>query len=278
MEPGLAWMERFGGGEFLVGDYSHFVRVAHLRPVPMPGGEMAVREPWRMAFSYALDAQVDSQRIAQFSTYQQRQFVEQMIQREFRSPRTSSAGRLFDAAAAIVGLGDRVSYEGQAASQLEWLAAETSVAGTYPFELVEEYLVKPAAWGDLSACDQYAREVISGSLQIDTRPLVRGLFQDVQAGSSPAVMARRFHSTLVRIISATCCRIRTKTGAAAVVLSGGCFMNALLTSEVSADLIAAGFRVYRHRIVPPNDGGISLGQLAIAAQSPENGYVSGHPG
>jgi hydrogenase maturation protein HypF len=145
--------------------------------------------------------------------------------------------------AALAGVRDRVSYEGQAAVELEWLAAGVAPDGAYPFDLGS------------------ARE----PLVIDTRPLVRAVAEDAGRGVEAALIARRFHSTLVDVIAAVCGRLRRETGIGEVVLSGGVFLNALLTREVSARLGGEGFRVYRHHRVPPNDGGLSLGQLAVAA-------------
>jgi hydrogenase maturation protein HypF len=232
--------EAIWGGEFLVGDYSQFSRAAHFRYVRLPGGDKAIREPWRIAVSHLLDAGCGETSVSGASAGRRRT-VEQMIQRGFNSPLTSSAGRLFDAVAAIAGIRTRVSYEGQAAVQLEWLATDVAEDGAYPFELSADV--------------------------IDTRPLIRAVTRDVWQNVRVELIARRFHSTVVEIIAAVCGRIRSQTQFEAVVLSGGVFMNALLTGEACARLKLGGFRVYRHRLVPPNDGGLSLGQLAIAAKS-----------
>ena len=156
---------------------------------------------------------------------------------------TSSAGRLFDAIASIAGVRDKVSYEGQAAIELEWLASNTSADGSYPFELVNQ----------------------NGTIVIDTRPLIRAAVGNAESGVSPPKIARRLHTTIVEIIKMVCEEIRSTNGHSDVVLSGGVFMNALLTREVNDALCQNGFHVYRHRQAPPNDGGLSLGQLAIAA-------------
>jgi len=233
------------GGEFLVGDYRHFERAAHLRYVGMPGGDRAIHEPWRMALAHLLDAGVGPGPLAARLLPVQLRTVERMLERRFNAPLTSSAGRLFDAVAAIAGVRDHVSYEGQAAVELEWLATEVAADGVYPFAIGV-----PAA---------------GGPLVIDTRPLIRAVAEETAKGTAVASIARRFHSTVVELIAVVCGRMRQATGLGGVVLSGGVFLNALLTSEVSARLARDGFRVYRHRVVPPNDGGLSLGQLAIAA-------------
>lgn len=239
------------GGEFLVGDTLRFTRMTHLRYVRMPGGDRAVREPWRMAVAHLLDAGCDpagvrgawrklpaSDPSTEAGSFRH-ETLEQMIERGFHAPWTSSMGRLFDAVAAIAGVRTHAGFEAQAAMELEWLATGVQRDGAYPFELRPDV--------------------------VDTRPLIRAVVQDVQRQTSEAVVARRFHSTVVEIIAAVCARIRSETKLDAVALSGGVFMNALLQSEASTRLAAEGFRVYRHRRVPPGDGGLCLGQLAIGA-------------
>ena len=238
------------GGEFLVGDYRHYRRAAQLRYVGMPGGDRAIREPWRMAAAHLWDAQVGEwPRTAQYSRAELTT-VQTMLERRLNAPWTSSAGRLFDAVAALAGVRQRVSYEGQAAVELEWLATGVAPAGLYPFELYQPHQPEPA---------------MDTPLVVDTRPLITGVAADARGGMPAALIARRFHSTVVEIIAAVCLRLRSGTGLDAVIPSGGVFLNALLTTEVSARLRAEDFRVYRHRLVPPNDGGLSLGQLAVAA-------------
>jgi hydrogenase maturation protein HypF len=232
------------GGEFLVGDCRQFRRVAHLRYVGLPGGEQAIRQPWRLAVAHLADAGAECPSLAARLNRAEVRLVRQMLEKRVNAPWTSSAGRLFDAVASLAGVRDRVSYEGQAAVELEWLATGVEADGTYPFGL---------APGE--------------PLVVDTRPLIRAVADDVNRGADAARVARRFHTTLVELIATACARIRAATGLAAVALSGGVFLNALLTREVTARLTGAGFRVYRHRQVPPNDGGLSLGQLAVALAS-----------
>jgi hydrogenase maturation protein HypF len=233
------------GGEFLVGDSRDYTRAAHLRPVALPGGERAVREPWRMAVSYLLDAGVPDRLalVAPQATPAALRTVNRMIERGLNAPPCSSMGRLFDAVAALAGLRGRTSFEGQAAMELEWLASEAPADGSYPFEVVG---------GD-------------GALVVDTRPLVRAVAGDCAAGVARATVARRFHDTVVDVIDRVCGRLRAAHGLDTVVLSGGVFQNAILSAGAAARLRAAGFMVYRHREVPPNDGGLALGQLAVAA-------------
>jgi hydrogenase maturation protein HypF len=237
------------GGEFLVGDYRAFRRAAHLRYVGMPGGEKAIREPWRMAVSHMLDADVKLSEMKERVLPTELALVMRMLERGVNTPLTSSAGRLFDAVAAIAGVRDRVSYEGQAAMELEWLAESVTVDGGYPFDLVSF----PA---------EHTPEL---TLVVDTRPLIRAVAEDALKGSSAALIARRFHTTMIELVASVCDRLRASSGVVDVVLSGGVFLNALLTHEVCQRLSSEGFRVYRHRLVPPGDGGLSLGQLAVAA-------------
>jgi hydrogenase maturation protein HypF len=216
----------------------------------MPGGDQAIREPWRMAIAHLADAGRDDGPLADRLPPGARRTVRRMVERRFNTALTSSAGRLFDAVASLAGVRDRASYEGQAAAELEALAAGVTPCGTYPFEITET--------GEEAACPE-------ADFVVDTRPLTRAVADDTGNALEPATIARRFHSTLVELIVAVCRRLRANTGVDAVVLSGGVFMNAVVTSETCGRLRHEGLRVYRHRLVPPNDGGLSLGQLAIAA-------------
>lgn len=235
------------GGEFLTGDYKSFRRGAHFRMVAMPGGDQAIRQPWRMALAHLADAQAEVPALAGRLSPVAIRTVRTMLEKQLNALLTSSVGRLFDAVAALAGVRDCVSYEGQAAMELEWLAAATASDGScYPFDLVH-----PIAGND--------------ALVIDTRPLVESVAADVRQGTPTGHIARRFHTTLVAIIATVCEHIRKASGLSDVVLSGGVFLNALLTQETTTLLERQGFRVYRHRLVPPNDGGLSLGQLAVAA-------------
>lgn len=238
------------GGEFLVGDCAGFRRAAHLRYVPLPGGEQAIREPWRMALAHLNDAGVRCGKFESRFPPEQVRLIETMLDRRINAPLTSSAGRLFDGVASLVGIRDRVSFEGQAAMELEWRATDARMGDAYPFEI---------------APDQHPTSGDKPSLVVDTHPLIRAVVEDVERNAAPDSVARRFHSTLVEMIADVCGRLRDETTLCDVVLSGGVFLNALLTTEVCERLTAAGFRVHRHRLTPPNDGGLSLGQLAVAA-------------
>jgi hydrogenase maturation protein HypF len=237
------------GGEFFTGDYRGFRRAAHLRYVGMPGGEQAIREPWRMAAAYLLDAGENLNVLKEPVSSLTATTLTRMIKNQLQTPLTSSMGRLFDGVASLAGVRQQVNYEGQAAIELEWLASGVADAGCYPFEVL----------------DAPEEDLPTSSLIVDTRLLIRSVVKDVRLGTAAAVIARRFHATVAEIILAVCRRLRADTGLEAVVLSGGVFLNALLTEEVLTLLTRDGFRVFRQRLVPPNDGGLCLGQLAIAA-------------
>ncbi len=249
------------GGEFFAGGYEHFIRAAHLRPVRMPGGEKAVTQPWRMAEAHLADAGLPSLVEPHGVPAARRAAIRQLIQSGFNSPLTTSAGRLFDAAAALIGLRQSVAYEGQAAMELEWLATEVDDRASYPFAID----VKPQRAVVTPSLPVAGFQTPANLLIVDTRPLIVAMANDVQQAAPTDVIACRFHNTLVELISRVCGRIRNATGIESVVLSGGVFQNALLLRGVRQQLAEQDYRVYVHQRVPANDGGLSLGQLAIAA-------------
>lgn len=240
------------GGEFLIGDFGSFTRAAHFRYVGMPGGERAVREPWRMALAHLLDSQADCPAFRGRVDSRSMQVAERMLERGLNTPLTSSVGRLFDAVASLIGLRDRASFEGQTAMQLEWAAAFQTTRSSYPFQIVETQGSNVAP------------------IQIDTRPMIHAIVEELHGGATPPTIAGRFHPTLVEIVMAICCRLREKTGIGKVVLSGGVFMNSLLAEGVEEWLKIKEFSPFRHTVVPCNDGGLSLGQLAIAARTTDS--------
>jgi hydrogenase maturation protein HypF len=239
------------GGEFLVADLCRFRRAAHLRYVRLPGGDMATGEPWRVAAGHLLDADCDLSSLRSAAPAAALAAARRMFESGLSGPFTSSAGRLFEAVAAITGVCSRATYDGQAATALQWRAesdaADVAESSGYPFDID-----RPAVGA-------------SQPLVIDTRPLVRAVAVDVAGGASPEQVSRRFHATLVELIAATCDRIRMVTGLATVALSGGVFLNGVLVEALVQRLTADGFGVLRQRLVPTSDGGLSLGQLAVAA-------------
>jgi hydrogenase maturation protein HypF len=201
-----------------------------------------------MAMAHLADARIDCPSLRERIDPRAFRAVQHMVQRRFNAPLTSSVGRLFDAIAALVGLRDRVSFEGQAAMQLEWIATGEKIAESYPFETANPH---PHS---------------TDSLELDTRPMIRAIVADLGAATPAAIIARRFHSTLVELILQTCRRLGDLAGITKVVLSGGVFMNALLVSETASHLKSQGFYPFHQHQAPPNDGGLSLGQVAIAAR------------
>jgi hydrogenase maturation protein HypF len=237
------------GGEFLIADLAGFERAGHLDQVPMPGGAAAIRQPWRMAATYlaaSYPAGLPGGLAVRERNERQWAPVLTMAERGINSPVTSSAGRLFDAVAALLGVRDAVNYEGQAAIELEQLA-DPGEQGSY---------LAGVAPG--SASSGLPPLVVSGA------DLVRAAAEDLVAGVAAQVIAGRFHNGVAQAIATVCTRLREQTGLGVVALSGGVFQNLLLTSRVVTSLTAAGFRVLQHSRVPCNDGGISLGQAAVA--------------
>jgi hydrogenase maturation protein HypF len=235
------------GGEFLLGDYRVFRRCAHFRNVPMPGGDAAVKEPLRMVISYLHDVcgnalyDVRLPCLAEVGE-RERQIYLKMLERGINSPLTSSCGRLFDAVAAMIGIRNRISYEGQAAIELEALAEEAETETVYPY--------------GIASTDE--------SLVLDMRLMLMGIVADIEADETRSLIARRFHNTIAMATTDVCEKIRSASGVNQVVLSGGSFQNKLLTEGIYSGLIAKEFEVFTHRLVPPNDGGLALGQAVVA--------------
>jgi hydrogenase maturation protein HypF len=265
------------GGEFLIADLAGFRRGGHLAPVPMPGGAAAIRQPWRMAAAY-LDAaypgdagrsnmsldtagldtaglnragagdQVAGLAVARRNASRWDAIVA-MARRGVSAPLTSSAGRLFDAVAAILGIRDEVSYEGQAAIELEQLADPGEPSAYHAG-------IEPGAETGSAAGEPFRA---SGT------DLVRAAVEDLAAGVPQEVIAARFHNGLAALIEDGCVLLRERHGLGTVALSGGVFQNMLLLRRTVSRLEAGGFRVLVHSRVPCNDGGISLGQAVVAA-------------
>jgi len=240
------------GGEFLVGGYHDFRRAGHFRPVQLPGGDAAVREPWRMAMAYIYQAlgeaafAVDNPVVRILPDTEMALFA-QMLTRGINSPLTSSCGRLFDAVAALLTLRHTVSYDGQGAIELEGLAetVEGEERGIYPYSIVFHE---------------------DAPHQLDFSPMLAEILADIDAGIRSAIIAHRFHQTVASAAADLCLHISAATGLDRVILSGGVFQNRLLSEMIYTALTGKGLNVFAHRLVPPNDGGIALGQAAIAAR------------
>jgi hydrogenase maturation protein HypF len=231
------------GGEFFTGNFTGFVRRAHFRYVALPGGDAAVRQPWRMALSYLRDALGDQtlRNVPCFRDIPEHQVsvVDSMLSRHLNTVETSSCGRLFDAVAALTGLASEVTFEGQAAIALE--AAAVQSGRRYEFNIED---------GD--------------PLVIDFRAMIAAIVSDISNGAAAGDISSRFHNTLNSAIVEACIRIRELTGLDRICLSGGSFQNAYLLHRTVQNLRAKGFGVFLHSTVPANDGGIALGQAAIA--------------
>jgi len=237
------------GGEFLRITEAGFERAAHLRPFRLPGGERAITEPRRTAIGVLHEmwgaGWLDRDDLPPVRSFepQERRLLAQALARRINAPVTSSAGRLFDAAAALLGLRLVTRFEGQAAMELEWAIADLKTDASYPFRI----------------------EPKESILVLDWQPLIEALLADLADGASCSAMAARFHNTLVEAIVALAERI----GEPRVALSGGCFQNRYLTERAVRRLTAAGFSPYWHQRVPPNDGGIALGQIMAASRAKE---------
>ncbi len=239
-EDGQVW-----GGEFLVADYCGFERAAHLRYLPLPGGETAIRKPYRMALSY-LDHLpgdlVGGLALLKRVSPLEQAVVEKQVKERFNSPLTSSMGRLFDAVSSLVGICDVITYEGQAAMELE-MAADEAVEEGYPWPV----------------------EAGGFPLVLDWAYPLEGVISDLKAGVPVPVISARFHDSVAGMVARTCSIIRERTGLEQVVLSGGVFQNIFLLERALRHLRRRGFEPFIHHQVPPNDGGISLGQAVVAS-------------
>ena len=230
------------GGEFLLADFSGFTRQAHFRNVLLPGGDAAVRQPWRMALSYLRDTfghQIPAD-LKYFQRIDEKQvaLVDAMLARRIQTIETSSCGRLFDAVAALLGIVSEVTFEGQAAIALE-AAAERGIEQRYDFE----------TGGD--------------PIELDFRPVIAAIVKDLLWGRRVSEISACFHNTLSAAIGEVCSQLR---GPNRVCLSGGSFQNLYLLGRTVVELRRRGFAVFLHAQVPANDGGLSLGQAMIANQ------------
>ena len=235
-EDGAIW-----GGEFLVGDYMSYQRAAHLEYFPLPGGDTSIKQPARTAlallWSTGLDWEETLMPVKEFCA-EDRSILRTQLEKRINAPDTSSMGRLFDAAAALATGRQKVNYEGQAAIEFEALADPTEEGG-YRFELEES--------------------------QIRVRSVVESMIRDVLAGIPPTKISARFHNGLAEMVRETVLKISADTGIRKVMLSGGVWQNITLLGRTLSLLKDAWVRVYIHKEVPPNDGGLSLGQAAVAA-------------
>jgi hydrogenase maturation protein HypF len=221
------------GGEVLTASYTDFEREFHLRYFPLPGGDKAVKEPYRTAVSLLMEVEKEPRELLNVEAGKV-EFVKQMVLKGVNSPLTSSMGRLFDGVSSILGIRNYVSYHAQGAILLEELSMKSITEKSYPFE-------------------------IEGN-EIDWRPIILGILEDLRKGVSPEEIGMKFHNTVVDIIVKTAQTLRDRTGIGKVALSGGVFQNKILVEKAFKKLSSLGFKPIIHQLVPPNDGGISLGQ------------------
>ncbi|MFQ6122123.1 MAG: carbamoyltransferase HypF [Dehalococcoidales bacterium] len=234
------------GGEFLLANYRGFERLGQLQYIPLPGGAAAIERPYRMAISYLLSLLGEdalNQKLPFLSRVDslETNLIKKQIEKGINSPLTSSCGRLFDAVSALIGVRDRISYEAQAAIELEMVADE-SETGSYPFSIIEQ----------------------NGTDIVHLGELFSAIIGDLSRGVSSASISMKFHRTIAQVVMKMCQRLANRTGINRVALSGGVFQNRLLLKLTVATLERAGLGVLTHREVPTNDGGVSLGQAVIA--------------
>jgi len=229
------------GGELLAGGYRGVRRVGHLRPVPLAGGDAAIREPWRVALAQLRDAGIDPAPWIHVPD-RRRSAVEAMLDRAVRSPRTSAVGRLFDAVAYLSGLVREPTFEAHGPMWLESAASGTgrSDHGAYRIDVSHDGILDP-------------------------RSMWRPLLDDVRRAEPIEAIAARFHDGLAAATAGALARAAERTGLRRVALSGGVFANAVFTEALAARLRAAGLVPFVHRRVPPNDGGLAYGQLSVCA-------------
>jgi len=238
-EDGQIW-----GSEFMVGDFQRFERSAHFKYVVLPGGEAAIKKPYRMALSYLnglLPTLISGLTLFERVSPLEAKIIKKQIETQLNSPLTSSCGRLFDAISSLLGICDVVTYEGEAAVKLEMLAGE-SIKETYYWPVNHNNL----------------------PIVVDQAPLLKAIIKDIRAGVPIPVISARFHNSLAKTTSDVCVLIRKHCGLSKVALSGGVFQNLYLLRQAIDYLEEKGFTVLIHHQVPCNDGGLSLGQAVIA--------------
>jgi hydrogenase maturation protein HypF len=226
----------------MVADRSDFERVAHFKTYRLPGGDKAVEEPWRMAVSVLTSEGLDEAGMQRLPTVK-RCLVEKMAKAGFNSPLTSSAGRLFDAVAAILGLCDVTSYESQAAIRLESIA-DSRVAHRYPFTV-----------------QTWDRPWV-----LDFGPTIHAILAELRQGIAVSEISAKFHNTIADSVVHACRFVRGQRDLNVVALSGGVFQNELLLRRTVEALQLQHFRVFTNTAVPLNDGGLALGQAAVAVE------------
>jgi hydrogenase maturation protein HypF len=228
------------GSEVFIASYRGFKRAYHLTPFRLPGGDRSVREPCRTALSLLYETFGDAAKDINHNplSHKERSFLIEMIKKEVNSPVTTGMGRLFDGVASLINVKQKISYHAQAAIALEQAALKSDISDSYPFTLRNS--------------------------EIDQRPVIEAIVKDLDKNTAPEIIARKFHNTIVDIIVSIAESLRKETGISTVALTGGVFQNALLSEYSFNRLTEKGFSPLLHQLVPPNDGGVALGQAVFA--------------
>ncbi|RME90234.1 MAG: carbamoyltransferase HypF [Verrucomicrobia bacterium] len=269
---GLGLDGEIWGGEFLLVTEDGFKRVGCLRSFPLPGGEKAIKEPRRTALGLlfamrggAIFQREDLAPLKEFPPAERR-VLKEALERGVNCPPTTSAGRLFDAVASILGLRQIAAYEGQAATDLEFAMEPDDAEDSYPYGVTLEDAHGPGANGEPLPCPDHrechAFELAPQILRIDWQPIIEAIFRDLECGEGVWAISARFHNTLSDIIVDMARRIGVKR----VLLTGGCFQNHYLLERTVTRLRTDGYEPFWHQRVPPNDGGIALGQAVAAGR------------
>ncbi|MFH1415269.1 MAG: carbamoyltransferase HypF [Elusimicrobiota bacterium] len=239
-EDGGIW-----GGEFIVFDYRKYERMGCLKPHPLPGGDAAAKEPWRMAISYLLEAGVDWRQFGHLKNKKEAIQVERMIENQVNSPLSSSAGRFIDAVTAIAGVVLENTYSARAPIALENLVKEKMLKKNYQFEITQK----------------------ENRFEINTTTVIAKIIKDIESGKDISEVASKFHCTLAKIAVQGLSMMKEKTGIDVACISGGVFCNAYLPRLIAEMAAEQGIKVYVNRTTSPNDNGIAFGQAVIAVAS-----------
>ncbi len=257
-EDGAIW-----GGEFLIADYANYTRFAHLAYAPLPGGDIAIRKPARIALAYLWQAELDWETdIAPvlFLSHQELLALKSQLEKDVNTPKTSSVGRLFDAVAALINVRQEINYEAQAAIELEALV-DPNEDKAYTFEYV---------FSDAKPTNELSSHSKVNPVKIEHKPLFSEIITDLHDGVEKGRISARFHNGLALVVKNICVAMRYSSSINQVVLSGGVWQNLVLLQKTIKFLDEAGFEVLCHAAVPPNDGGLALGQVAIATHRIKN--------
>ena len=258
---GQAW-----GGELLRVEYAHFTRLGHLTPLPLPGGDKAAKEPWRMAAAALYLLGRGDEILRRFPNQPMARQLHTMLERGLHCPPTTSLGRWFDAAAGLLGIREVMAFEGQAAMLLEGLAEQAGEVAPVKDGYRVTNTVIPANAGIQSA-NSWTPASAGVTNQLDLLPLLARLAEEQDAAQGAAL----FHATLAQALADWTLRAAEQQGLDTVALAGGCFLNHVLSRRLAALLEKNGLRVLEAHQVPPNDGGLSLGQAWVAMQSVSKG-------